>query len=49
MTINIADLFASLEIMWKGMAGLFIVCGFIMLLTMLISKFTSGKGKKDTG
>ena len=40
MIINLNDVYASLEIMWKGMAGLFIVCGFIMLLTMLISKFT---------
>ena len=45
MTVNYTDLFASLEIMWKGMAGLFIVCGFVMLLTMLISKITSAKGK----
>ena len=48
MTINFADLFASLEIMGKGMAGLFAVCGFIMILIMLISKLTAGKGKKDT-
>ena len=38
MTINYADVFTSLEIMWKGMAGLFLVCGFVMLLTMLVSK-----------
>ena len=38
MTINFADLFASLDIMWKGMIGLFMVCGFIMLLTMLGKK-----------
>ena len=36
MTINFVDLFASLDMMWKGMAGLFAVCGFIMVLTMLI-------------
>jgi hypothetical protein len=35
---NYNDLFASLEIMWKGMLGLFIVCGCIMLLIMLLSK-----------
>ena len=44
--INYTDLFASLEIMWKGMAGLFLVCGFVMLLIMLISKIVSGAGKK---
>jgi len=43
MTVNFADLFASLEIMWKGMAGLFLVCGFVMLLTMLISRITAGE------
>ena len=47
MTINTVDLFASLEMMWKGMVGLFAVCGFIMLLTMLVSKLTMGKGKKE--
>ena len=48
MTINIVDLFASLEMMWKGMLGLFIVCGFVMLLTMVISKITAGKEKEET-
>ena len=47
MTINTVDLLASLEMMWKGMLGLFAVCGFIMLLTMLISKITAGKGEKN--
>jgi len=48
MTINLDNLWASLDIMWKGMAGLFVVCIFIMLLTMLIAKFTAGGKKKDT-
>jgi len=47
MSYNIADLFATLDIMWKGMVGLFIVCIFIMLITMLISKFMVPKDKKD--
>jgi hypothetical protein len=38
MDINTADLFASLAIMWKGMLGLFVVCGFVMLLIMGLSK-----------
>jgi len=46
MTINFTDLYASLDIMWKGMAGLFVVCIFIMLLTMLISRFMMMKRKK---
>ena len=45
MAINIGDLLASLEIMWKGMAGLFVVCGFIMLLVMIIAKITGGRRK----
>jgi len=38
MTINYNDLWASLEIMGKGMAGLFIVCGFVMLIIIFIGK-----------
>lgn len=40
MTVNMANVYASLQIMWKGMAGLFLVCGFIAVLIMLIRKFT---------
>jgi len=47
MMINFNDLWASLEIMAKGMAGLFLVCGFVMLLIMLISRIMALKGKKD--
>ena len=47
MTINFADLFASLDMMWKGMVSLFAVCIFISLLTMLLSRFLMTKGKKD--
>jgi hypothetical protein len=32
------NFYNSLDIMWKGMLGLFVVCGFIMLLIMLVSK-----------
>ena len=39
MTINYEGLFASLEIMWKGMAGLFLVSIFIMLLVVSIKHF----------
>jgi hypothetical protein len=45
MSINFGNLFVSLEIMWEGMAGLFMVCGFIAVLIMLISKFTGKKGE----
>ncbi|MDR0376424.1 MAG: hypothetical protein LBH70_01385 [Spirochaetaceae bacterium] len=30
---------ASLDIMWKGMLGLFVVCGGVAVLMMLIAKF----------
>lgn len=44
--INFNDLSASLAIMWKGMLGLFVVCGFIMLLIMLISHVLTKAEKK---
>jgi hypothetical protein len=37
---------ASLDIMWKGMLGLFAVCGGIAVLMIIISKFTKGKDLK---
>jgi hypothetical protein len=39
------NVFASLEIMWKGMLGLFIICGSIAVVMTLILKLT----KRDTG
>jgi len=47
MDYNVADLFATLDIMWKGMAGLFLVCIFIMLITMVMSKFMIHKDKNS--
>jgi hypothetical protein len=47
MMIDFTDLSASLDIMWKGMTGLFAVCAFIMLLVMLISKFTGKAERKQ--
>ena len=47
MNINYADLYGSLEIMWKGMAGIFIVCGFIMLFTMMLLKILMPKKKEE--
>jgi hypothetical protein len=40
------DFLISLEIMWKGMLGLFVVSAFIMLLMMGISKITKTRGEK---
>ena len=39
--MNVPDLIASLDVMWKGMAGLFGICIFIMLLVMLIYRMTA--------
>jgi hypothetical protein len=39
---NVLD---SLDIMWKGMLGLFAVCGSICILMTIIAKFT--KNTKD--
>jgi hypothetical protein len=42
------DFVISLDIMWKGMLGLFVVSAFIMLLIMGISKITrAGKAGSD--
>jgi hypothetical protein len=37
------NVIASLTMMWKGMAGLFIVCGGIAILMMIITKFVNVK------
>ena len=42
-----ADFFASLAIMGKGMAGLFVVCACIMFLIMLISRIIGNRERKD--
>jgi hypothetical protein len=41
--IMLNDTLASLAMMWKGMLGLFVVCGGIAVLMMVIAKFTTGK------
>jgi len=46
MEINMTDLIASLNIMWKGMLLLFACCGFIALVTMLLNKMLTPKEKK---
>ena len=47
MNINFDDLFASLDIMWKGMAGLFAITIFIILIVIVLSKILVTKEKKD--
>jgi hypothetical protein len=41
----LANVFASLDIMWKGMLGLFIVCGGIAVVMTILAKFVKGRGK----
>jgi len=43
MEINVPELLISLNWMWKGMLLLFICCGFIALLTMLVNKIMKQK------
>jgi hypothetical protein len=38
-TTVLKDVLASLDIMWKGMLGLFIVCGGIAVIMILIAKW----------
>jgi hypothetical protein len=40
------DVLASLDIMWKGMLGLFVVCGGIAVLMMVVSKWIKTQGTK---
>jgi cell division protein FtsX len=42
------DLIASLHIMWKGMLGLFISCGFISLLIIALNGIVKKIKKTDT-
>jgi hypothetical protein len=38
---TLKDLFGSLDMMWQGMLGLFIICGFIAVLIMITAKIVS--------
>ena len=43
MTVNIANFIASLPIMGKGMLGIFIVTGVIVLLVSALNHITTPK------
>jgi hypothetical protein len=43
------NVFDSLDMMWKGMLGLFVVCGAVAVLTIIISKLVKPKAKKTEG
>jgi hypothetical protein len=38
------NVLASLDMMWRGMLGLFMVCGGIAVVMILIAKFTKHRG-----
>jgi len=42
----IENLIASFNIMWKGMLGLFVCCGFIALVTLFLNRVFMPKDKK---
>ena len=44
--INTTSWKTSLPVVFYGMVGIFIVVGVIVLVTYLLNKITSGKGKK---
>jgi hypothetical protein len=44
--IVLKDVFDSLDMMWKGMLGLFLVCGAVALLTIIIAKCVKPKADK---
>ena len=41
--MNIENVLISLDIMWKGMGGIFTVIILVMLLVMLLTKFSKDK------
>jgi hypothetical protein len=41
------NVFDSLDMMWKGMLGLFLVCGAVALLTIIIAKCVKPKAEKS--
>jgi hypothetical protein len=41
------NVLASLSIMWKGMLGLFMVCGIVAVIMLIIIKLVKGKTVKS--
>jgi hypothetical protein len=41
---TLKDVLASLDIMWKGMLGLFVVCGGIAVIMTVIAKWVKKSG-----
>jgi hypothetical protein len=45
----LTNVLASLDMMWKGMLGLFVVCGSIAVIMMIISKCIKSRKSKGEG
>ena len=45
--MKIANVMAALDMMWKGMLGIFVVIILIMLIVMLLAKVTK-EGPKES-
>jgi hypothetical protein len=45
--IVLKNVLASLDIMWKGMLGLFIICSGIAVVMMIVAKCTKGRNLKE--
>ncbi len=41
--MNMANVMIALNMMWKGMLGIFVVIILVMLIVMLLTKITQGK------
>ncbi len=41
--MNIANVMIALNMMWKGMLGIFVVIILVMLIVMLLTKLTQSK------
>ena len=45
--MNVDNIMGALQIMWKGMVGIFVALVIIMLVVMLMSKIGSKNQKDD--
>jgi hypothetical protein len=43
--VVLKNVFDSLDVMWKGMLGLFLVCGMVAILTAIIAKCMKAREK----
>jgi hypothetical protein len=43
------NVFDSLDIMWKGMLGLFVVAGIVSVITMILAKITKERRHDPNG